>query len=224
MWVFVLTLPRCKMKRKETFYEKYVKRCIDFCGALVAIILLAIPMAIIALLVRLKLGSPVLFSQERPGKDEEIFILKKFRTMTDEKDPTTGELLPDEERLTSFGRALRSTSADELPELFNILKGEMSFIGPRPLLVRYLSRYNDKQKHRHDIRPGLTGYAQANGRNALTWEEKFDMDVYYTEHISFWLDVKIFFRTIKVVVCRSGISSGTSATMEEFMGTSGEAV
>lgn len=207
------------MKRKETFYEKYIKRCFDILLSTIAIFVLSLLLAIVALFVRIKLGSPVLFSQERPGKFGEIFVLRKFRTMTDESDPLTGELLPDEQRLTRFGCFLRSTSLDELPELFNILKGDMSIVGPRPLLVKYLPRYNEKQMHRHDVRPGLTGYAQANGRNAISWEEKFDMDVYYTEHVSFLFDLKIIFQTVKAVLCRDGISSDTCATMEEFMGT-----
>lgn len=207
------------MKRKETLYEKYIKRFLDVFLSSFAIIVLSPLLAVVALAVKIKLGSPVLFSQARPGKFGEIFVLKKFRTMTDEPDPLTGELLPDEQRLTSFGCFLRSTSLDELPELFNILKGDMSIVGPRPLLVKYLPRYNEKQMHRHDVRPGLTGFAQANGRNAISWEEKFDMDVYYTEHISFLFDLKIILQTVKTVLCRDGISSDTYATMEEFMGT-----
>lgn len=207
------------MKRKETLYEKYIKRFLDVFLSSFAIIVLSPLLAVVALAVKIKLGSPVLFSQARPGKFGEIFVLKKFRTMTDEPDPLTGELLPDEQRLTSFGCFLRSTSLDELPELFNILKGDMSIVGPRPLLVRYLPRYNEKQMHRHDVRPGLTGFAQVNGRNAISWEEKFDMDVYYTEHISFLFDLKIILQTVKTVLCRDGISSDTYATMEEFMGT-----
>lgn len=210
------------MKRKETLYEKYIKRFLDVFLSSFAIIVFSPLLAVVALAVKIKLGSPVLFSQARPGKFGEIFVLKKFRTMTDEPDPLTGELLPDEQRLTSFGCFLRSTSLDELPELFNILKGDMSIVGPRPLLVRYLPRYNEKQMHRHDVRPGLTGFAQVNGRNAISWEEKFDMDVYYTEHISFLFDLKIILQTVKTVLCRDGISSDTYATMEEFMGTSEE--
>lgn len=207
------------MKRKETLYEKYIKRFLDVFLSSFAIIVLSPLLAVLALAVKIKLGSPVLFSQARPGKFGEIFVLKKFRTMTDEPDPLTGELLPDEQRLTSFGTFLRSTSLDELPELFNILKGDMSIVGPRPLLVKYLPRYNKVQLHRHDVRPGLTGFAQVNGRNAISWEEKFDMDVYYTEHISFLFDLKIILQTVKTVLCRDGISSDTYATVEEFMGT-----
>lgn len=207
------------MLRKETFYEKYIKRFLDILLSAIAIIFLSPLFLVISLMVKIKLGSPILFSQERPGKFGEIFVLRKFRTMTDEVDPLTGDLLPDEQRLTRFGCFLRSTSLDELPELFNILKGDMSIVGPRPLLVRYLPRYNEKQMHRHDVRPGLTGFAQANGRNAISWEEKFDMDVYYTEHISFLFDLKVILQTVKAVICRDGINSDTCATMEEFMGT-----
>lgn len=207
------------MLRKETFYEKFIKRFLDILLSAIAIIFLSPLFVVISLMVKIKLGSPILFSQERPGKFGEIFVLRKFRTMTDEVDPLTGGLLPDEQRLTRFGCFLRSTSLDELPELFNILKGDMSIVGPRPLLVRYLPRYNEKQMHRHDVRPGLTGFAQANGRNAISWEEKFDMDVYYTEHISFLFDLKVILQTVKAVICRDGINSDTCATMEEFMGT-----
>ena len=171
-----------------------------------------------AILVRKNLGRPVIFSQERPGKNEKIFKLYKFRTMTDEKDAATGELLSDEARLTPFGKKLRELSIDELPELWNILKGDMSIVGPRPLLVRYLPRYNERQRHRHDVRPGLTGYAQSHGRNTVSWEDKFEMDVYYTEHVSFLLDASIIFCTAKSVLRKEGISSETSVTMEEFMG------
>ena len=162
-------------------------------------------------------GNPF-FTQERPGKNEKIFKLIKFRTMTNEKD-SEGNLLPDEQRLIKYGKVLRSTSLDELPELINILIGDMSIIGPRPLLVRYLPRYNEEQRHRHDVRPGLTGYAQAHGRNAVSWEDKFAMDVWYTRNVSFMIDVKIIWDTVMTVLKRDGISSETSATMEEFMGT-----
>ena len=199
-------------------YEAYIKRPLDFILSLLALILLSWLFIIIAILVRTKLGSPVLFIQERPGKDEKIFKLYKFRTMTDERNEK-GELLSDEIRLTKFGKILRSTSLDELPELFNILKGDMAIVGPRPLLVRYLERYNDEQRHRHDVRPGLTGYAQAHGRNAISWENKFAMDVWYTKHVTFSGDIKILIDTVKAVLKKSGISSETSATMEEFMGT-----
>lgn len=205
-------------KRKPGTYEKYFKRPLDvFCSGL-ALVVLSPVMGVTALLVRSKLGSPVLFTQDRPGKDEKIFKLYKFRTMTDERDEN-GELLPDEVRLTKFGKLLRSTSLDELPSLINIFRGDMAVVGPRPLLVRYLPRYNERQRHRHDVRPGLTGYAQSHGRNTVSWEDKFEMDVYYTEHLSFWMDVSIILQTVKSVLLREGISSETSATMEEFMGT-----
>ena len=202
-------------------YARYVKRILDIVLSLSAIIILSPVLLILYILVKVKLGSPVLFKQERPGKDEKIFTLCKFRTMTDKRG-ADGELLPDEERLTKFGKKLRSTSLDELPELFNILKGEMSIIGPRPLLVRYLSRYNEFQRHRHDVRPGLTGLAQINGRNAITWEQKFAYDVEYVNNLSFALDLHILFGTVRAVLRREGISSDTNATMEEFMGTSAE--
>ena len=172
-------------------------------------------MLILALLVRLKLGSPVFFRQKRPGYQEAIFELIKFRTMTDDRD-INGNLLPDAVRLTPFGRWLRSTSLDELPELLNVLKGEMSLVGPRPLLVKYLSRYNPQQRRRHDVRPGLTGWVQVNGRNALNWEQKFEFDIWYVDHQSFWLDLQILFRTVWQVASRQGISSPGDATMPEF--------
>lgn len=199
-------------------YKNCIKRCLDILLSLCGIIVLSPVLLVVAILVRLKLGSPVLFKQERPGKGERIFTLCKFRTMTDERDEK-GELLPDEVRLTKFGKFLRSTSLDELPELFNILKGDMSVIGPRPLLVRYLPRYNAFQRRRHEVRPGLTGLAQINGRNALTWEEKFAYDVRYVENLTFAMDVRIFAGTIRAVLRREGINSETSATMEEFMGS-----
>lgn len=198
-------------------YRNGIKRALDIVCALLALIVFCWLYAILAILVRAKLGSPVLFKQDRPGKDGKIFRLYKFRTMTDAKDEN-GELLPDEVRLTKFGQKMRSLSLDELPEAINILKGDMSVIGPRPLLVRYLPRYNEHQARRHEVRPGLSGYAQVNGRNALTWEEKFDMDVWYVDHISFALDVKLLVQTVAVALKREGISSETSATMEEFMG------
>ena len=202
-------------------YKHFFKRLIDFILSLIALIVLSPILLIVALLVRTKLGSPVIFKQERPGLNEKIFTLYKFRTMTDAKDEQ-GNLLPDEIRLTKFGKLLRSTSLDELPELFNILKGDMAIVGPRPLLVRYLQLYNEHQKHRHDVRPGFTGWAQCNGRNAISWEEKFDLDVYYTKHVSLLLDIKIILKTVKVVLFREGISSETSVTMEEFIGSSNE--
>lgn len=199
-------------------YERYVKRLLDIIISLCGIIVLSPVYLILVILVKKKLGSPVLFTQERPGKDEKIFKLYKFRSMTDARDEK-GNLLPDEKRLPPFGKKLRSTSLDELPELFNILKGEMSIIGPRPLLVKYLPLYNDFQKHRHDVRPGLTGLAQINGRNAITWEKKFEYDVEYVNKISFGLDLRIFFSTVRAVLKREGISSETDATMEAFKGT-----
>lgn len=205
-------------KHAPGFYEKYIKRLFDIILSLTFIILFCWLYVILTILVRVKLGSPVLFRQPRPGKNGEVFDMIKYRTMTDERD-AEGNLLPDDVRLTKFGKFLRSTSLDELPEFFLILKGDLSFIGPRPLLVSYLPLYNEHQMRRHEVKPGLTGYAQANGRNALTWEDKFDMDVWYVDHISFWIDIKIIFKTIKVVLVREGISSGTSVTMEPFKGT-----
>lgn len=199
-------------------YERFIKRPLDCFLSTGALIVLSPVLAVTALLVRTKLGSPVLFTQERPGRNEKIFKLYKFRTMTDQRDEN-GDLLPDDVRLTKFGKALRSTSFDELPELLNIIKGDMSVIGPRPLLVQYLERYNEHQARRHEVRPGLTGYAQAHGRNAVTWEDKFKMDVWYTRNISFKLDVKIILDTVQCVLKRDGISSESSATMEEFMGS-----
>ncbi len=199
-------------------YRCFIKRLLDFFLSLLALLLLSPIFLFVALAVRVKLGAPVLFHQKRPGKNGKIFTLYKFRTMTDQKD-AEGNLLPDEKRLTSFGKFLRSTSLDELPELFNILKGEMSIIGPRPLLVKYLPLYNETQRHRHDVRPGLTGLAQVNGRNAITWEKKFEYDVSYVNQLCFSLDVKIFFDTIRSVLKRDGINSEGDATMEAFKGT-----
>lgn len=209
------------MAHKNGFYEKYIKRPQDFLCASLAIVVLSPVLAVTALLVKQKLGSPVIFTQERPGKDGKIFKLYKFRTMTDEKDGN-GVPLPDEVRLTPFGRKLRATSLDELPELFNMLKGDMSVVGPRPLLVRYLPRYNEHQARRHEVRPGFTGLAQVHGRNAISWEEKFDWDVKYVDHITFLGDWKIIFETIRTVLKQEGISATGEATMGEFMGTSVE--
>ena len=198
-------------------YKRFVKRCLDFLLSLAALIILSPVLLLVAILVRCKLGSPILFKQKRPGLHEKIFCMYKFRTMTDAKD-ADGNLLPDEVRLTKFGKLLRSTSLDELPELFNILKGDMAIVGPRPLLVQYLPRYNERQHHRHDVRPGFTGLAQVNGRNSISWQEKFEWDVRYVEKVSFLMDLRIIAKTVKVVLKRDGISSETSATMEEFRG------
>lgn len=206
------------MGYKKGIYERYIKRPQDFLCALLATAVLSPVMAVTAVLVRTKLGSPVLFSQERPGQDGKVFKLYKFRSMTDQRDEN-GNLLPDDVRLTAFGRRLRSLSIDELPELFNILKGDMAVVGPRPLLVQYLSRYNEHQARRHEVRPGFTGLAQVHGRNAITWEEKFDWDVKYVDHITFLGDWKIIFATVKTVLKREGISAAGEATMGEFMGT-----
>lgn len=209
------------MREGKGLYEKYVKRSLDIVLSLTGLILLSPILVIVAILIRIKLGGPVIFSQDRPGKDEKIFKMYKFRTMTDARD-VDGELLSDEERLTPFGKKLRSTSLDELPELWNILKGDMSIIGPRPLLVRYLALYNAEQRKRHQVRPGLTGLAQVSGRNALSWQDRFALDVEYIENISFRNDLRIFFATIKKVVKKEGISSATAVTMEEFKGNDGQ--
>ncbi len=203
--------------RRPGFYERFVKRAFDIVISGAALIVLSPLMLIVALLVRIKHGSPVLFEQERPGLNEKSFFMYKFRSMTNERDEN-GELLPDAERLTKFGRFLRASSLDELPELWNILKGDISLVGPRPLLVKYLPLYNERQHMRHLVRPGMTGWAQVNGRNLVSWHDKFELDVWYAEHISFALDVKIFFMTIIKVIKREGINSGSAATMEEFRG------
>lgn len=206
-------------KFKETeVYAKFFKRLIDFILSACAIIVLGIPLLIVALLIKVKLGSPVLFKQRRPGKNGEIFAIYKFRTMTDERD-ANGNLLPDNERLTDFGKLLRSTSIDELPEILNIVKGDMAIIGPRPLLEEYLPLYNEEQAHRHDVRPGLTGWAQINGRNTISWEDKFKYDVEYVRNISFMFDLKIFFLTIKKVFVREGINASAEVTMDKFRGS-----
>lgn len=196
-------------------YKKWFKRWLDFLLSLCGIVVLSPILVVLAVLVRVKLGSPVLFHQERPGRHEKIFKLYKFRSMTDERD-AEGNLLPDEVRLTRFGKLLRSTSLDELPELFNILKGDMSLIGPRPLLVRYLPYYTEEERHRHDVRPGLTGLAQVNGRNALGWEARFRYDLDYVNHISFGLDLKIIGMTVGKVLKRSGTLSGAEQTVADF--------
>lgn len=188
-------------------YRIFIKRLLDFVLSLIALIILSPVILIVAILVKIKLGSPVLFKQERPGKNEKIFRMYKFRTMTDEKDED-GNLLPDDIRLTKFGKILRSTSLDELPELFNILKGDMSIVGPRPLLVNYLPYYTEREKHRHDVRPGLTGWAQINGRNTTLWDDRLEQDVYYVKHISFKIDIWIIIKTIQKVIKRSDILVG----------------
>ncbi len=202
----------------KNFYRNCVKRVMDFLLSLLALCVLSPVLLILTILGAIKMKGNPFFTQQRPGRNEKIFRLIKFRTMTCEKD-AEGNLLPDEVRLTKYGKFLRSTSLDELPELINILKGDMSIVGPRPLLVKYLPLYNVEQRHRHDVRPGLTGWAQVNGRNAISWEEKFRLDVWYVENMSAWVDIKTIFLTVKNVLCREGISSETSATMEEFKGT-----
>ena len=199
-------------------YEKFIKRGLDLLLSGCALLVLWPVLLVLVLLVRSKLGSPAIFCQERPGKGGKVFRLYKLRTMTDERDEN-GELLPDEVRLTPFGRTLRSLSLDELPELWNIFRGDMSLVGPRPLLVKYLPLYNAQQARRHEVMPGLTGWAQVNGRNLVTWEDKFAMDVWYVDHISFGLDLKILWLTVKAVLRREGISGQSSATMDEFRGS-----
>ena len=198
-------------------YRHYVKPFLDFCLGLVLLILFAPLLLLCAGLIFWKLGSPILFTQERPGLKGKIFKIYKFRTMSNERDEK-GELLPDEMRLKGFGKIIRSSSLDELPQLFNVLKGEMSFIGPRPLLVEYLDKYNPTQARRHEVKPGITGLAQVNGRNAISWEEKFVLDVYYVDNQSFWLDCKILWQTIGKVIKRKDTHSQTSVTMEKFTG------
>lgn len=205
------------MRHKAGLYEKYIKRLLDIVLSGCALIVLSPLLLVTAILVRVKLGSPVIFCQERPGKDEKIFRLHKFRSMSDARDET-GALLPDKERLTGFGKKLRALSIDELPELWDIFRGKMSIVGPRPLLVKYLPLYNDDQHYRHAVRPGLTGWAQVHGRNLASWEERFAYDVDYVDHISFALDVKIIFMTIRCVFAHEGISAEGSATKEEFTG------
>lgn len=203
--------------KPKGFYERYIKRLQAIVLSLIAIIILSPILLITYLLVRVKFGKPAIFIQKRVGKDGKVFNLYKFRTMTNQRDED-GKLLPDDQRLTSFGEKLRSTSLDELPELFNVLKGDMALIGPRPLLVKYLPLYNDEQARRHEVRPGLTGYAQVNGRNTITWEDRFKLDVEYVDNVTFLNDWKIIFKTIKTVFKREGISEKGSATMDEFKG------
>lgn len=198
-------------------YAKYFKRILDFIFAIVLFIITLPILLVVGMLVGIYLGFPIIFKQKRPGKDENEFTLYKFRTMTDAKGEN-GELLPDDKRLTKFGLFLRSTSLDELPELINIIKGDMSFVGPRPLLTEYLDLYNEEQRHRHDVRPGLTGLAQVNGRNLLGWEERFNYDIEYVKNINFSEDIKIIFKTIFLIVTRKGVSSSNSKTMEKFNG------
>lgn len=195
-----------------------IKRIIDILVALIALILLLPVIVVLCIMVKMKLGSPVFFSQERPGLHEKIFKMYKFRSMTDDRDDS-GMLLPDAQRLTPFGKFLRSTSLDELPELWNVLKGEMSLVGPRPLRVSYLPLYNSTQRKRHNLRPGITGWAQVNGRNTVSWEDKFDMDVWYVENQSLLLDIKIILKTIAVVLKRDGINQSESTPMQPFRGT-----
>lgn len=202
-------------------YEKFIKRTLDCLLAIIALIVLSPLLFIVAIAVRIKLGSPVIYTQERPGLGEKIFKLRKFRSMSDKRD-SDGNLLPDGERLTDFGKRLRSTSLDELPELINVVKGDMALVGPRPLLVQYLERYDEHQARRHEVRPGFTGLAQVNGRNAISWEEKFDWDVEYVDHITFFGDLKILLDTVRVVFKREGINNPNTATMTEFMGTRDE--
>jgi len=202
---------------KISMYELFLKKLFDLTLSMVMIIVLSPIILIIALMVRVFIGKPVIYKQERPGLNEKIFTIYKFRTMKDLKDDD-GKLLPDGRRLTKFGKVLRSLSLDELPELYNIIRGDMSFVGPRPLLVKYLDLYNDHQKKRHRVRPGLTGLAQVNGRNAISWDEKFNLDIKYVEKVHFWTDIRIVLKTIIVVFKKSGVSSNTSVTMEEFKG------
>ena len=199
-------------------FNLVMKRLMDILGSGAGMILLSPFLLVVALLVRIKLGSPVFFRQQRPGLHGNPFMLVKFRTMTDERDDNEN-LLPDEVRLTRFGQFLRSTSIDELPELWNVFVGEMSLVGPRPLLMQYLDRYTPEQARRHEVKPGITGWAQVNGRNALTWEEKFKLDVRYVDHFSVWLDVRILFATFFKVLRREGISGEGQATMSEFLGS-----
>ncbi|MBC3888879.1 sugar transferase [Acetobacterium paludosum] len=206
------------MEHNRGSYEKYIKRPQDLILSGLAFLVLSPIIGVVAILVRKKLGRPILFSQNRPGRDEKIFKLYKFRTMTDQRDDQ-GKLLPDKIRLTKFGKFLRSTSLDELPELMNIIRGDMSIVGPRPLLVKYLPLYNEKQKRRHEVKPGLSGLAQVNGRNAISWEQKFDLDVEYVDNVTFIGDWKIIFRTCKKVFVRAGINNQNDDIMEDFGGT-----
>jgi lipopolysaccharide/colanic/teichoic acid biosynthesis glycosyltransferase len=196
----------------------FVKRLFDIISSAAGLIVISPLLVVLAVLVRLKLGSPILFRQQRPGLGGKAFVIYKFRTMTDQRD-ASGNLLPDEQRLPAFGRFLRSTSFDELPELLNVLKGDMSIVGPRPLMMKYLSRYTTEQARRHEVKPGITGWAQINGRNAISWEDKFKLDVWYVDNWALWLDVKIILKSIWMVVTKQGITQQGRATMDEFMGT-----
>ena len=204
------------MKKQHKFYSK-IKRILDFIISLIALIVFSPIMIIVAILVYVKLGSPIIFKQDRPGKDGKVFKMYKFRTMLDSYNKF-GEALPDEERLTKFGKILRSTSLDELPELINVIKGDMSLVGPRPLLVEYLELYSEEQNRRHDVRPGITGWAQVNGRNSISWDEKLNLDVEYVDNLSFILDIKILFLTVYKVFKRDGINQDGNVTIEKFTG------
>jgi len=205
------------MKGSQSFYARYGKRVLDVFLSLVALIFLMPVLLGLWVTSMAKIGRPVLFRQKRPGRNAEVFEMMKFRTMRDDRGPD-GELLPDEKRLIPYGRFLRSSSLDELPEIFNVLRGEMSLVGPRPLLIRYLERYSPQQARRHEARPGITGWAQVNGRNAISWEQKFEFDVWYVDNVSLWLDLKIIGMTFQKVLKRSDISADSHATMPEFMG------
>lgn len=196
----------------------FLKRLFDIISSAAGLTVISPPLVVLAVLVRLKLGSPILFRQQRPGLGGKAFVIYKFRTMTDQRD-TSGNLLPDELRLPAFGRFLRSTSFDELPELFNVLKGDMSIVGPRPLMMKYLDRYSSEQARRHEVKPGITGWAQVNGRNAVSWEDRFKLDVWYVDNWTFWLDMKIILKSAWMVIARKGITQQGRATMDEFMGT-----
>lgn len=196
----------------------FIKRLFDIISSMAGLIVISPLLVVLAVLVRLKLGSPILFCQPRPGLGGKAFVIYKFRTMTDQRD-ASGNLLPDEQRLPAFGRFLRSTSFDELPELLNVLKGDMSIVGPRPLMMKYMGRYSPEQARRHEVKPGITGWAQINGRNAVSWEDKFKLDVWYVDNWTFWLDMKIIFKSIWMVIAREGITQQGRATMDEFMGT-----
>ncbi|MGD0552233.1 MAG: sugar transferase [Sedimentisphaerales bacterium] len=196
----------------------FIKRLFDIISSIAGLIVISPLLVVLAMLVRLKLGSPILFRQQRPGLGGKAFVIYKFHTMTDQRD-TSGNLLPDEQRLPVFGRFLRSTSFDELPELFNVLKGDMSIVGPRPLMMKYLGRYSPQQARRHEVKPGITGWAQINGRNAISWEDKFKLDVWYVDNWTFWLDMKIILKSVWMVIAREGITQQGRATMDEFMGT-----